>query len=70
MFILDLYITVGYGYLMLDVNWQIHCCEVISSWEFVPKVDGEIEFQIWRKKTAIKYEVISKVNYTVTGNKR
>ncbi|OWF56765.1 Hemicentin-1 [Mizuhopecten yessoensis] len=56
---------VGMGFLLLDVNWDFPCCEVIQAFEFVPRVAGEIYFHIWRKFSSTKYELLHKTNYTV-----
>ncbi|XP_021364222.1 uncharacterized protein LOC110457302 [Mizuhopecten yessoensis] len=55
----------GYGYLLLDVNWDFPCCEVIQAFEFVPRVAGEIYFHVWRKFNSLKYELLHTTNYTV-----
>ena len=41
---------IGYGYLMLDKEYSIPCCGVISSWEFFGgrDVSGTVELQVWR----------------------
>ncbi|XP_033763937.1 uncharacterized protein LOC117345096 [Pecten maximus] len=55
----------GMGYLLLDVNWDFPCCEVVQAFEFVPRVAGEIYFHIWRKFSSTKYELLHMTNYTV-----
>lgn len=55
----------GHAYILLDINWDIPCCELITAWEFVSIAAGLIDFHIWRKQSNGLYRLASSVSYMV-----
>ncbi|OWF46785.1 uncharacterized protein LOC110455207 [Mizuhopecten yessoensis] len=53
------------AYILLDINWDIPCCELISAWEFVPITTGLIDFHIWRKQFNGLHLLASSITYMV-----
>ena len=58
---------VGKAIMLTDYNWDIPCCEVLEAVEFIPRIDGEIEFYVFRYISSNVFRVQSSVNYTVNG---
>jgi len=52
-------------FMMVDINWDIHCCEVLSGFEFLPSVPGDIYFHVWRKKGGNKYELVGETMVSI-----
>ncbi|XP_061183247.1 uncharacterized protein LOC133191512 [Saccostrea echinata] len=45
-------------FLMPDTDNTIKCCGLISHWEFYPKAEGTVFFQIWKLISGTSYELI------------
>jgi hypothetical protein len=54
-------------FLMPNTDNTIKCCGLISHWEFYPKAEGTIIFQIWKFESGSSYKLIGSNQIDVTG---